>query len=195
VAAGGPEVVLVRHGETEWSRDGRHTGATDIPLTDTGREQAAALGRALAGRAFAFALVLVSPLGRARATCELAGLGDAAQVCDDLREWDYGDYEGITTAEIQRRAPGWHLFSDGCPGGETPAQVAARADRVIARARAAGGDVALFGHGHCLRMLTARWLGLPPRAGARFGLHTGTLGTLGWEHGRAALWLWNAPAP
>jgi probable phosphoglycerate mutase len=184
-------VFAIRHGETEWSLDGRHTGTTDIPLTDNGRRLADLLRPALAGQAFA--LVLTSPLQRARETCERAGLGGAAVVDADLVEWSYGEYEGRTTAQIHAAAPGWLIFRDGCPGGETPAQVGARADRVIARARAAGGDVALFGHGHALRVLAARWVGLPPGAGQHFLLDTGTLSVLGDYRGIPAVKTWNAP--
>ncbi|MDQ6915508.1 MAG: histidine phosphatase family protein [Actinomycetota bacterium] len=183
------EVLLVRHGETEWSLSGQHTGVTDIPLTENGRRQAEGLGRRLAGGTFA--LVLSSPLGRALETCRLAGLGDAVQVRDDLREWEYGDYEGVTTAEIQRSRPGWYLFSDGCPGGEDASEVGARVDRVIAEVRSVDGDVALFGHGHCLRVLAARWLELSASDGGRFVLSTATLSVLGWEHDRPAMRLWN----
>jgi ribose 5-phosphate isomerase A len=146
-------VVLARHGETEWSLSGQHTGTTDLPLTDEGRRQAQALAPRLAGREFA--LVLSSPLGRALETCRLAGLGDVVQVREDLREWDYGDYEGMTTTQIQERAPGWYLFDDGCPHGESAEDVGARADRVVAELHAADGDAAVFGHGHCLRVLAA----------------------------------------
>jgi broad specificity phosphatase PhoE len=189
VAKTGPDVVLVRHGETEWTRSGRHTGSTDIPLTDYGREQARAAGERIA--ALSFALVLSSPLSRALDTARLAGLGDDVQTRDDLREWDYGDYEGLTSKEIRAQRPDWYLFDDGCPGGETAAEVGERVDRVIAEASAAGGDVALFGHGHCLRVLTARWLGLPPAQGGRFALGTATVSVLGGEHDRPAIWLWN----
>jgi broad specificity phosphatase PhoE len=187
-----PEVVLVRHGETEWSRDGRHTGSTDVPLTEAGREQARALGEALRGRAFA--LVLTSPLARAAETCRLAGLGDVAQVRDDLREWDYGAYEGRTTAEIREARPGWTLWRDGAPGGETAADVGVRADRVLAELRTVDGDSAVFAHGHLLRVLAARWLGLEPADGGRFALDTATLSALGWERERTVLRLWNASA-
>jgi broad specificity phosphatase PhoE len=192
VAKTGHEAVLVRHGQTEWSMSGRHTGTTDIPLTAEGRRQAQAAGRALAGRELA--LVLSSPMERAMETARLAGLGDAVQVREDLMEWHYGDYEGRTSKEIRAERPGWYLFDDGCPGGEDAAGVGARADRVIAEARAADGDVALFGHGHMLRVLASRWLGLPPQEGVRFALDTATLGMLGYEHDRPALWLWNQPA-
>lgn len=186
------EVVLARHGETEWSLDGRHTGVTDVPLTDNGRAQAEALGSRLGDRDFA--LVLSSPLSRALDTCRLAGLGEAVQVRDDLREWDYGDYEGVTTPDIRRERPDWYLFRDGCPGGEDAASVGARVDRVLSEVRAAGGDVALFGHGHSLRVLAARWLELPPERGGSFVLYTATLSVLGHEHFRPALLLWNEAA-
>jgi broad specificity phosphatase PhoE len=183
------EVWLVRHAETEWSRSGKHTGRTDVPLTDAGRERARELGARLAGHDFA--LVLVSPLERARETARLAGLGDSCEVREDLLEWDYGDYEGITTAEIQRRRPGWSLWRDGCPNGEIAADVGARADRVIAEARAASADAVAFGHGHMLRVLAARWLGLAPEEGALFALATGTLSTLGYEHDTAVILSWS----
>src|ERR1051326_8369891 len=153
-----PELWLIRHGETEWSLSGAHTGRTDVPLTEAGREQAKRLGEFLARRNFA--LVLTSPLGRAKETCELAGFGGRAEVDANLREWDYGDYEGRTTREIREKDPGWSLWSDGAPRGEDGTAVARRADAVIARAGAADGDVALFAHGHLLRVLAARWLGL-----------------------------------
>jgi broad specificity phosphatase PhoE len=184
------KVYAIRHGETAWSLTGQHTGRTDLPLTDKGRHLAERLRPALAGEAFA--LVLVSPLRRARETVELAGLGGRAEVDPDLAEWDYGDYEGLTTPQIREKAPGWLIFRDGCPGGETPEQVAARADRVIARARAAAGDVALFAHGHLLRVLAARWLGMPPGAGQHFLLDTGTLSVLGDYDGIPAVRSWNA---
>jgi probable phosphoglycerate mutase len=186
-----PEVLLVRHGETEWSASGRHTGRTDIPLTDRGRAQARALGAALAGRSFA--LVLTSPLARAADTSRLAGL--EATVDDDLREWDYGDHEGRTTPEIRKEDPGWTVWRGPLPGGERPEQVAARADRVIERILAAGGDVALFSHGHFLRVLTARWLELPAVEGRRFALDTATLSVLGTEREVRAVLRWNLVAP
>jgi broad specificity phosphatase PhoE len=189
VARTGHDAVLARHGQTEWSLSGQHTGSTDVPLTEEGRRQARALASRLAGRSFA--LMLSSPLSRALETCRLAGLGDAVQVREELREWDYGEYEGLTTAEIRRERPDWYLFEHGCPGGETAEQVGERVDRVIAEVRAADGDAALFGHGHCLRVLSARWLGLPAREGGRFALSTGTLSELGGEHGRPVVWLWN----
>jgi broad specificity phosphatase PhoE len=185
-----PEIILVRHGETEWSRDGKHTGRTDVPLTDVGREQASALAEALRRREFT--LVLSSPLSRALETCRLAGFGEIAQLRDDLQEWDYGLNEGRTTAEIREERPGWTLWRDGAPGGETAADVGTRADRVVAELRAAGGDAAVFAHGHVLRVLAARWLGLGPEAGGLFALDTATLSVLGWERERAVLRLWNA---
>jgi broad specificity phosphatase PhoE len=186
-----PELLLARHGETEWSLNGRHTGTTDLPLTDAGRERARKLAPRLAGRELG--LVLTSPLRRARETCELAGLGDRAQVRDDLHEWNYGDYEGLTTPEIQQRTPGWSLWRDGCPNGETAADVGARADRVIAEARAAGTDVICFGHGHMLRVLGARWVNLQPQEGGLLGLGTGALCTLGYEHDLPIVVHWNEP--
>jgi probable phosphoglycerate mutase len=184
-------VIAIRHGETEWSLNGRHTGTTDIPLTDNGRRIARLLGSALSGRTFD--LVLVSPLQRARETCELCGVASDAIVEPDLVEWNYGKYEGLTPAQIHELAPGWLIFRDGCPGGEAPEQVGARADRVIARARAVEGDVALFAHGHVLRVLVARWLGLPAGSGQHFLLDTGTLNVLDEYHGVPALEVWNAP--
>ncbi|HSA80167.1 MAG TPA: histidine phosphatase family protein, partial [Geminicoccaceae bacterium] len=160
----GVNVFAIRHGETAWSLNGQHTGTTDIPLTDNGRRLAERLRPALAKEAFA--LVLVSPMQRARGTCELAGLGDGAVTDHDLVEWNYGEYEGLTPKQIRNVTPDWLIFRDGCPGGEAPEQVGARVDRVIARARAAEGDVALFAHGHVLRVLAARWLGLPAAAGS-----------------------------
>ena len=191
MAKTGPDVLVARHGETEWSRTGRHTGRTDVPLTDAGREQARALGERLAGRDLE--LVLTSPLVRASETCRLAGLGDAAQLRDDLMEWDYGEYDGMTTAQIRAERPDWFLWRDGCPGGETPDDVAARADRVVAEVREAAGDAALFAHGHVLRVLAARWIGLPPGAGAHLGLATATLGVLAWEREQPVIWRWNVP--
>jgi broad specificity phosphatase PhoE len=183
------ELLLARHGETEWSANGRHTSRTDLPLTDNGRRHARRLAPRLTDRGFA--LVMTSPLRRAVETCELAGLGKSAEVRDELREWDYGDYEGITTTEIQRRRPGWSLWRDGCPNGEMAADVGARADRVIAEVRAAPADAVAFGHGHMLRVLAARWLGLAPEDGALFALSTGTLSTLGYEHDTAVILSWS----
>jgi probable phosphoglycerate mutase len=184
-----PELWLVRHAETEWSRSGRHTGRSDIPLTAAGRERARVLRARLA--AVEFDAVLCSPLSRARETCELAGLGDRIELDDGLLEWDYGDYEGLTTAEIRAKRPGWYLWSDGCPGGEQPAQVQERVDGVIARALAVGGRVALFGHGHALRALTARWIEQPVAAGGRLALSAGSVGVLGCEREVRVVWRWN----
>ena len=184
-------VFTIRHGETEWSLNGRHTGTTDIPLTSNGRRLAGLLQPALAGRAFA--LVLVSPLRRARETYDLSGVVVAAIIDPDLVEWNYGKYEGLTSEQIHEQAPGWLLFRDGCPGGETPEHVGARVDRVIARARAVEGDVALFAHGHVLRVLVARWLGLPAGAGQHFLLDTGTMSVLGYYRTVPAVMTWNAP--
>ena len=187
----GGRVFAIRHGETAWSLSGQHTGTTDIPLTDNGRRLAARIGPVL-GRDV-FALVLTSPLQRARETCELAGLGARAVLDPDLVEWNYGQYEGLTPKQINEKAPGWLIFRDGCPGGETPEQVGTRADRIIDRARAASGDVALFAHGHVLRVLVARWLGLSPAAGQHFLLDTGTLNVLGYYREIPAVKVWNAP--
>jgi broad specificity phosphatase PhoE len=181
----------IRHGETAWSLSGQHTGTTDLPLTDTGRRLAKRIRPVLAREAFE--LVLVSPLQRARETCELAAFGDIAVVEPDLVEWNYGTYEGLTPAQIHERAPGWLIFRDGCPDGETPEQVGARVDRVIARARAIKGDAALFAHGHVLRVLAARWLGLPPGHGQHFLLDTGTLSVLGYYRNIPAVRIWNGP--
>jgi len=189
VAQAGPEILLLRHSETEWSLSGQHTSYTDIPLTDKGRADAELMAGRIAGRRFA--LVMTSPLARARETCRLAGLGDQAEVSDDLREFDYGEYEGITTPDIRRDRPGWDLWRDGAPGGETVAEVGERCDRLIERALAADGDVAMFGHGHVLRVLGARWLALPPEAGGLLALSTGSLCTLGFERERRVVWLWN----
>jgi probable phosphoglycerate mutase len=184
-------VFAIRHGETAWSLNGQHTGTTDIPLTDNGRRLAERLRGVLARHDFT--LVLVSPLRRARETCELAGLGGQAVVEPGLAEWNYGAYEGLTNAQIQESAPGWLIFRDGCPRGEAPEQVAARADRVIARVRAVEGDVALFAHGHLLRVLAARWIGQPAGAGAHLLLDTGTLSLLDNYRGIPAIKVWNAP--
>lgn len=186
-----PVVHLARHGETAWSRSGQHTGRTDLPLTADGERNAAALGARLAG--IAFARVYTSPLQRATRTCELAGFGAAAERDPDLVEWNYGDYEGLRTAEIVAARPGWDLFRDGCPNGETAADVGVRADRVIARLRAAGGDVLVFSSAHLLRVLAARWVGLPATGGRLLFLSTASLSELGYEHGRdePVLRLWN----
>ena len=185
----GPAVLLVRHGETEWSRDGRHTGRTDLPLTDAGRRHAEALGARLAGREFA--LVLTSPLQRARVTAAIVGLGDQAAVLEELREYDYGSYEGRRTVDIRNKRPGWDFWRDGTPDGESHAQVGARADRVIAQVIAAAGDVAIFAHGHFLRTLGARWMRLPPEAGGALALGTAALCDLGFERERRVVWSWN----
>jgi probable phosphoglycerate mutase len=185
-----PRIVVVRHGETEWSASGQHTSRTDLPLTAAGRERAAALAGALS--AWSFALVLCSPLRRARETCELAGLQDAAVIDDDLREWDYGAYEGLTTPQIRAKDPDWSLWRDGCPGGETPFAVGARADRVLARLRTAGGDAVAFAHGHILRVLAARYVGLAVADGARLMLAPGGIGVLGHERETEVIERWNA---
>jgi broad specificity phosphatase PhoE len=183
------QIWLIRHGETEWSRTGRHTGRTDVPLTDAGRRQAKALGRPLAGRTFA--LVLTSPLGRARETCQLAGFGEAAQVSDDLREWDYGIYEGRTTAEVRTGEPGWSIWTTNIPEGEPVEHVGERARRVIERAAATGGDVALFAHAHVLRILAACWIGLPPVGGRLFALAPASISVLSHERETRVISVWN----
>ena len=183
------EIWLIRHGETEWSLSGAHTSRTDLPLTPRGKEKAAMIGAESIDRDFA--LVLTSPLRRARETCEAAGFGDVAFVDSNLQELDYGDYEGRTTAEIQRERPGWSLWRDGCPNGETFEHAAARSESVIARALAADGDVALFAHGHILRILTACWLGLTPDAARLFALSTASLSTLGYERETRVITRWN----
>ena len=184
-------VFAIRHGETEWSLSGQHTGTTDIPLTDKGRPLAERMRPALAREAFA--LVLCSPMQRSRETCALTGLGDKAVIDADLAEWNYGQYEGLTPKQIQERRPGWLIFRDGCPGGESPEQVGVRVDRVIERARAAQGDVALFAHGHVLRVLAARRIGQPAGSGQHFLLDTGTLCILGYYHDIPAVKAWNGP--
>lgn len=202
-----PQLFLARHGETAWSLSGQHTGLTDLPLIASGERDARRLGQRLGqrlragssersgerARSAGFARVWTSPLQRAARTCELAGFGAQAEADADLVEWDYGDYEGLTSAQIQAANPGWSLFRDGCPGGEAPAQVAARADRVIARVRAVDADVLLFSSGHLLRMLAARWLALPPSGGALLVLGTASLSVLGYEHhrGEPVLRAWN----
>jgi probable phosphoglycerate mutase len=183
------EIVVVRHGETEWSANGRHTSRTDLPLTKEGEERARALQPMLADRRFA--LVLSSPLLRARQTCELAGFGQVAVACDDLHEWDYGEYEGLTTPEIREGRPDWSLWRDGCPGGETPDEVGARADRALVQLREAGGDALAFAHGHILRVVTARWLRMEVAAGARFALRAGGVGVFGYERETEVLTTWN----
>jgi probable phosphoglycerate mutase len=186
------EIVLVRHGETAWSRDGRHTGRTDLSLTDVGEKQAERLGFTLAVRNFA--LVLTSALQRSRRTCELTGLG-SAEVVDDLREVDYGVYEGRTTADIQREEPGWSVWTAPLVGGETIDEAGARADRVIRRLRETEGDVAVFGHGHMLRILGARWCDFQPEAGAHLVLDTASISILGYERTTAAIRSWNHTLP
>jgi len=180
---------LIRHGETEWSRSGQHTGRTDLPLTPTGEAKAAAIGRYLHGKKFA--LVLTSPLQRARETCRIAGYADVAQLEPDLMEWSYGAYEGRTSAEIRQEVPGWNIWTHGVIGGETVEQVGARARRVIERASAAEGEVALFAHGHVLRILTACWLGLDPGAGRLFAFDTACLSVLGYEREIRVIERWN----
>jgi probable phosphoglycerate mutase len=186
------ELWLLRHGATEWALNGRHTGSSDIPLLSQGEAEARALAPLLAQQTFE--AVYTSPLQRARRTCELAGLAAGATVEPDLREWNYGVYEGLTSAQIQREAPGWRVFRDGCPAGESPAQIGARADRVIERVRAHGGKVAVFAHGHMLRVLAARWIGLAPSQGSHFLLDTATLSILSSYRGDPALGCWNAAA-
>jgi len=186
-------VVLVRHGETEWSRDGRHTGRTDIPLTAQGRHQAETLRAPL--HAWQFALVLSSPLQRALETCRLAGYGTDAQVRPELMEWDYGRYEGQTSRQILAENPGWSLWRDGGHDGETPADVGRRVDRVIREVRQTAGDVLIFAHGHVLRVLTARWLDEPPEGGRHYALQTATLSVLSYEHQDPVISRWNLPPP
>ncbi|QPN70471.1 histidine phosphatase family protein [Synechococcus sp. CBW1108] len=187
------ELLLLRHGATGWALNGRHTGRTDLPLLPEGEAEARALAPVLARQPFA--AVLVSPLQRARRTAELAGLGEGARPCPDLQEWDYGRYEGITTAEIRRQVPHWTVWSHGCPGGEDSAQVEERCLRVIALAEslAGAGAVALVAHGHILRSLAGTWLGLGPAGGALFNLNTATLSVLGHERERRTLVRWNVP--
>ena len=187
----GHEVYLVRHGETEWSLSGQHTGATDIPLTENGKAVARELGEKLNG--IEFTAVWSSPMSRAIDTARLAGYEHDVRIDDRLKEWAYGDYEGKTTPEIRETRPDWFLWRDGCPGGESPAQVGVRADGLVDEVRAVQGDVLLFAHGHILRVITARWLGYPPGDGMHFSLGTATLSILGWERGAASIWRWNAP--
>jgi probable phosphoglycerate mutase len=189
VSGAAPTAVLVRHAETEWTLAGRHTGRTDIPLTDAGRDAARALAPSLARHAFE--LVLVSPLVRARETCELCGLDGRAEVREELREWDYGDYEGLTSAQIHEQRPDWDLWRDGCPGGEHAAEVGARADRIVAELATLAGTAAVFSHGHVLRVLGARWIALEPEKGERLGLSTASISSLGHEHGVPILASWN----
>jgi probable phosphoglycerate mutase len=182
-------IYIVRHGETEWSLSGQHTSHTDLSLTDGGREQAEFLGEKLAGQEFA--LVLSSPLRRAVETCRLAGFGDQVQLCDDLREWNYGDYEGLTTPQIREHSPSWNLWQEGCPGGESPDQIGARLDRLLERVRGTDGEVVAFAHGHSLRVLTARWLQMPVAAGARFKLAAAAVGVLGYERETEVIERWS----
>jgi probable phosphoglycerate mutase len=183
------ELWLIRHAETPWSLARKHTGRTDIALTDEGRAHAARLRERLGGHDFS--AVLVSPLQRARETATLAGLDDRAQLRDDLMEWDYGDYEGLTTADIRQTRPGWYLWDDGVPGGEQPDDVAARADRIIDEVLQLDGDVALVAHGHVLRVIAARWLEQPPAFGGRLALETGAVSRLGFERDVRVLTGWN----
>jgi broad specificity phosphatase PhoE len=187
-----PQLVLVRHGETEWSKNGRHTSRTDLPLLESGVERARKLRPTLAE--FSFARVLCSPLQRARQTAELAGFGERLEITPDLTEWDYGDYEGLTSDAIWKDRPDWKLWTDGAPGGESPEAVAARADAVIAEAVQADGDVLIFAHGHILRVVVARWIGEPASAGALFKLDPARISILGHEHHFRVLDRWNAPA-
>ena len=184
-------VFLIRHGETEWSLSGQHTGMTDIPLTENGRTMPRLLAPILAK--VTFARIFTSPLKRARETCELAGLGERAEIDHDLVEWNYGDYEGLTTKEIHAKTPDWMLFRDGCPGGDGPEDVARRVDSVIGRVRAVEGDVALFAHGHVFRVFVARWIGLQATAGCHFVLDTATVGVLSYYRDLPAIKRWNAP--
>ena len=183
-------IFPIRHGETAWSLTGQHTSTTDIPLSDNGRRLAVRLRFVLAKETFT--QTFVSPMQRARETCDLAGLGAAAVIDLDLAEWNYGEYEGLTPAQIEQRAPGWLIFRDGCPGGESPEQVVARADRVLARARLVDGNVALFAHGHMLRVLAARWIGLPTTAGQHLLLDTGSWSVLGYYRDIPAIRIWNS---
>lgn len=183
-------VILVRHGETAWSKSGQHTSVTDLPLTPVGEEAAKKLRNVLALQDFR--LVLSSPRQRATRTCELAGLASRMEVSNDLAEWFYGDYEGLTTSQIREKAPGWTVFTQPCPGGETAEQVATRLDRVIARIRQAGGTSVVFAHGHCLRVFAARWLELPPNEARHFVLQTATLSELGYERETPVVHRWNA---
>jgi broad specificity phosphatase PhoE len=189
MAPGQRVVVLVRHGETAWSKSGQHTGRTDIPLTERGRADAALLVDRLAR--YSFARVLSSPLSRALETCVLAGFGDRAEKRPDLMEWNYGQYEGKTSKEILTGRPSWSLWRDGCPGGETAADVGTRVDRVLAEVATVQGNVGLFAHGHVLRVLTARWIGLPPDGGALLALSTASVSVLGYEHANQVVWTWN----
>jgi probable phosphoglycerate mutase len=184
-------VFLIRHGETEWSLSGQHTGVTDIPLTENGRAMPGLLAPILAK--VTFARIFTSPLQRAHQTCELAGLGERAEIDHELVEWNYGDYEGLTSKEIDAKAPGWMIFRDGCPGGESPEDIRRRVDAVIERVHAVEGHVALFAHGHVFRVFAARWIGLPAAAGCHFLLDTTTVSVLSYYRGVAAIKRWNAP--
>jgi broad specificity phosphatase PhoE len=184
-----PRAWLIRHGETEWSKSGKHTGRTDVPLTELGREQARGIRERLEG--LDFSLVLSSPMSRALDTARLAGFGDRVVLDDDLREWDYGAYEGVTTPDIRKTVPGWTVWTHPTPEGETADQVTTRVDRVIERVRSEDGEVLVFGHGHLLRVLAARWLGLGAPDGRRFALHTSTLSVLGWERETPVIERWN----
>ena len=188
---GGQRIVLIRHGETEWSLSGQHTGITDIPLTENGRTVARQLAAVLSK--LTFAKVMTSPLSRARETCVLAGFGERAEIDRDLMEWNYGEYEGLTSRQIQAKTPGWMLFKDGCPGGESPEQISVRVDREIARISSVDGHVALFAHGHVFRVLVARWIGLPAAAGSHFLLDTSTVSVLSHYQDIPAVRRWNAP--
>ena len=183
------EIWLFRHGQTAWSVSGQHTGRTDLPLTEAGREQAEALGQYLAGRKFD--LVLSSPLARAAETCRLAGYGDSARFADDLMEWDHGEYEGLRPADILKKRPGWTIWNDGVPGGETIEQVEQRARNVVGLTEAVDGGVAVFSHSHLLRILAARWLGLPPDAGRHFDLDTASISVLGYSRDASVIRKWN----
>ena len=186
----GPQrILLVRHGQTEWSESGQHTGRTDLPLVEAGRQQARALAPALRSRTFS--RVLSSPLKRALETCQLTGFGDVVELREDLEEWNYGEYEGLTTPQIRERRPDWNLWRDGCPGGETPDQVGVRVDGVLASLASVNGEVLIFGHGHLLRVLSARWIELSPSAGARLALSAGALCVLGHERETRVLERWN----
>jgi broad specificity phosphatase PhoE len=189
MAATNLELWLIRHGETAWSLSGAHTSRTDIPLTDRGRERARKIQEYLRGKTFS--MVLTSPMQRARETCSIAGFGNVAQIDDDLREWNYGVYEGRTTKDIQKEIPGWSVWTNPMIDGETMDQVAERANRVIARAAMKGGSVALFAHGHILRILAACWIQSPPIMGSRLALSTGAVSTLGFEHETRVITMWN----
>lgn len=184
-------VMLIRHGETDWSLTGRHTSVTDLPLTVEGERRSAVLAPCL--QSWDFGLVLCSPRLRARRTCELLGCGSQAQITQDLCEWNYGEYEGLTTAEIRKSVPGWTVFSQPCPGGESAEDVSVRVDRVISQVREFGGDTLLVAHAHCLRVLTARWLGLNPESARFFNLETGRWSLLGYEHECPVIKVWSAP--